>query len=256
MRFIAEQLRVNILSNMEYRVSFLVQVIFMILNDVMLLFFWWVIFQRFDNIAGWGQNDIFLLYAMSAGTYGVAYTIFGNALRLSSVIVEGQLDYYLALPKDVWLNVLISKSLASTIGDFVFGVGMCIAIFGFSYKVLLAIVFMMVAALILISTVTIVHSFSFFMGNAEQIAAVFSESLLNFSLYPISVFSLTIRALLYTAIPAAFISFIPVSLVQQFSFGLFASFIGVAVFGIWLSRRVFYAGLKRYESGNLLAPRM
>lgn len=256
MRFVVEQLRVNILSNMEYRVSFLIQVVFMVLNDVMLLFFWWIIFQRFDNIAGWGQKDIFLLYAMSAGTYGIAYTIFGNALRLSSLIVEGQLDYYLALPKDVWLNVLISKSLASTIGDFVFGVGMCFAIFGFSYRVLLAIVFMMVASLILISAVTIVHSLSFFMGNAEQIAAVFSESMLNFSLYPISVFSLSIRAILYTVIPAAFISFVPVSLVKEFSFGLFALFIGVAVFGIWLSRRVFYAGLKRYESGNLLAPRI
>lgn len=256
MRFVKEQLRVNILSNMEYRVSFLTQVIFMFLNDIMLLFFWWILFQRFDNIAGWQQQDVFLLYAVSAGTYGVAYTIFGNAGRLSNIIAEGQLDYYLALPKDVWLNVLISRSLASTIGDFFFGVVMCLAMFGLSAKVLAAVLFMLIAAVILTSAVTIVHSMTFYLGNAEQIAGVFSEALLSFSLYPISLFSLSLRVILYTAIPAAFVSFIPVTLIKQFSLPLFLVFAGVAAGSVWLSRRVFYSGLKRYESGNLMAPRM
>lgn len=255
-RFVREQLRVNVLCNMEYRVSFLTQVVFMFLNDILLLFFWWILFKRFDNIAGWRQNDIFLLYAMSAGAYGLAYTVFGNAIRLSSLIVEGQLDYYLALPKDVWLNVLISRSLASTIGDFIFGVAICTAIYGLSIKVLIAAFYMAIAALLLTSAVTIAHCMTFFMGNAEQVAAVFSEAMLSFSLYPISLFSLSIRVLLYTAIPAAFVSFIPVTLVREFSPILFAVFLGVTAFSVWLSRRVFYAGLKRYESGNLVAPRM
>ena len=255
-RFVKEQLRVNILSNMEYRVSFLTQVIFMFLNDIMLLFFWWVLFQRFDNVAGWQQQDVFLLYALSAGTYGVAYTVFGNAGRLSSIIAEGQLDYYLALPKDVWLNVLISRSLASTIGDFAFGVVLCLAVFGLSIKVLAAVLFMFIAAIILTSAVTIVHSLTFYLGNAEQIASVFSEAMLSFSLYPISLFSMALRVILYTAIPAAFVSFVPVTLIKGFSWPLFLVFVGVAVCSVYASRRVFYAGLKRYESGNLMAPRM
>jgi ABC-2 type transport system permease protein len=256
LRFIREQLRVNILSNMEYRVSFITQLVFMFVNDIMLLFFWWVLFQRFDSVAGWQQQDVFLLYAVSAGTYGVAYTIFGNTGRLSSIIAEGQLDYYLALPKDVWLNVLISRSLASTIGDFAFGVVLCLAVFGLSAKVLAAVLFMGIAAVILVSAVTMVHSLTFYLGNAEQIAGVFSEALLSFSLYPISLFSLTLRVILYTAIPAAFVSFVPVTLVKEFSLPLFLAFVAVAVGGVFLSRRVFYAGLKRYESGNLVAPRM
>ena len=256
LRFVQEQIRVNILSNMEYRVSFLTQVVFMFLNDIMLLFFWWVLFQRFDNVAGWQQQDVFLLYAVSAGTYGVAYTVFGNAGRLSSLIAEGQLDYYLALPKDVWLNVLISRSLASTIGDFVFGVVLCTAVFGLSTKVLAAVLFMFIAAVILTSAVTIVHCLTFYLGNAEQIASVFSEAMLSFSLYPISLFSVTLRVILYTAIPAAFVSFIPVTLIKEFSLPLFLVFLGVAIGSVWLSRWVFYRGLKRYESGNLLAPRM
>lgn len=255
-RFVLEQLRVNILSTMEYRVSFLTQVVFMFLNDVMLLFFWWVLFTRFETVAGWQQRDIFLLYAMFAGTFGVAYTIFGNASRLSTIIAEGQLDYYLALPKDVWLNVLISRSSASTIGDFVFGVTLCTMLFGFSAKVLFAVLCMCIAAVVYTSFVTIVHCLSFYMGNAEQIASVLAEAVLNFGLYPISIFSITIRVLLFTVVPVGFISYVPVSLVREFSWPVFGLLVAVAALAVWLSRKVFYAGLRRYESGNLVAPRM
>lgn len=255
-RFVLEQLRVNMLSAMEYRVSFLMQVFFMMLNDVLLLFFWWVLFQRFDQVAGWRQDDIFLLYAIGAGAFGLAFAVFGNATRLSSLIADGQLDYYLALPKDVWLNVLISRSSASTVGDVLFGVTLCVLLLGFSASLLMALFFMCLAALVYVSFVTIVHSLSFYIGNAEQIATVMTDSVLSFGLYPISLYSISVRVVLYTVIPAAFLSYVPVTLVRSFSWPLFAALCFAAVFGVWLSRRVFYAGLKRYESGNLVAPRM
>lgn len=243
------------LSNMEYRISFLIQVIFMLLNDIFLLFFWWVIFLRFESVAGWQQRDVFLLYAISAGTFGICHAVFGNAGRLSSIIVEGQLDYYLALPKDVWLSVLTSRSIASTLGDVLFGVIICAALLSW-LQVLLALFLMCIGAVFLAAVLSLVHSLTFFMGNAEQIASAFSEALLTFSLYPVSIFSVTIRVLLYTGIPAAFISFVPLSVLKSFSWPLLAGFMSVAVLAVVLSRLVFYRGLKRYESGNLVAPRM
>lgn len=256
LRFVAEQIRVNILSAMEYRVSFLTQVVFMILNDVLLLFFWWVMFNRFDHIAGWRQEDVFLLYAMVAGTFGLSSAVFGNAGRLSALIAEGQLDYYLSLPKDVWLNVLVSRSSTSSIGDFFFALALCIVLLPSVVQVLFAVLCMMIAAVLYTSLVSMVHSLSFYMGNAEQIASALSEAILTFGLYPISIFSITVRVILFTVIPVAFVSYIPVTLVRSFSWPLFSAFLAVAVFGVWLSRRIFGAGLKRYESGNLVAPRV
>ncbi|MDP3058703.1 MAG: ABC-2 family transporter protein, partial [bacterium] len=178
-RFVKEQLRVNILSAMEYRVSFLSQVLFMFLNDVLLLFFWWILFSKFDSVAGWQMKEVFLLYAMSAGAYGLAYAVAGNANRLSTIIAEGQLDYYLVLPKDVWLNVLISKSMISAVGDILFAVVLFIFVLGFSAKLLVALLCLIFASIILISFTTIVHSLTFFLGNAEQIASVLTEAMLS-----------------------------------------------------------------------------
>jgi ABC-2 type transport system permease protein len=256
LRYLKEQLRVNMLSNMEYRVSFLVQVFFMLLNDIFLLFFWWVIFLRFESVAGWQQRDVFLLYAISAGTFGLSHAVFGNAGRLSNIIVEGQLDYYLALPKDVWLSVLASRSIASTLGDVLFGITICALLLNSWVQVVFALILMSIGAVFLAAVLSLVHSLTFFMGNAEQIAAAFSEALLTFSLYPVSIFSVTVRVLLYTGIPAAFISFVPLSVLTRFSWPLLAGFVSVAVLTVIMSRFVFYRGLRRYESGNLVAPRM
>lgn len=256
LRYLREQMRVNLLANMEYRIPFLIQVTFMLLNDVFLLFFWWILFQRFDNIAGWQQSEVFLLYAFSAGAFGMAYAVFGNAGRLSNMIVEGQLDYYLALPRDTWLSVLASRSISSTIGDILFGLLVVIVIVQKPLLILAAVGLMMLAGLFFVSAVSTVHSLTFFLGNAEQLASSFSEALVSFSLYPVSIFSVGLRMVLHTILPAAFIGFVPVTLIRAFSWPLFLAMVGATVAAVALSRYVFYRGLRRYESGNLVAPRM
>ena len=42
----------NLLSAMEYRISFLVLVVFMIINDCFLLMIWYFFFERFHTIRG------------------------------------------------------------------------------------------------------------------------------------------------------------------------------------------------------------
>ena len=64
-------------------------------------------------------SDMFLLFGIVATGYGLAFTFFGNALQLSRVIAQGQLDYYLALPRGVLLNVLGRVVLQSAPEPFV-----------------------------------------------------------------------------------------------------------------------------------------
>jgi len=256
LRFVSEHFRVNLLSAMEYRIPFLTQVVFMALNNVFLLFFWWVIFTRFDYIAGWQQRDVFLLYAVSAGSYGLATAFCGNVTRLSDMISEGQLDYYLALPRDVWLNVMISRSSVSSIGDFLFGLGMCMLLYGFSAKLLVAILVMVLSALVLLSVLSVVHSLTFFIGNANQFAEIFVSAIVSIAVTPPNLFPLSVRMILFTLIPAGFVTYIPASLIRDFSIPMFLVLFLGALMMLAAARKVFHLGLKRYESGNLLGQRM
>lgn len=100
------------------------------------------------------------------------------------------------------------------------------------------------------------QSLAFFIGNSESLSDQVTNSLIHFATYPAAIFHGGIKAVLFTLIPAGFINTIPVRVVREFDpvfFGLTALAATVFVVGGWL---VFRAGLRRYESGNLMQVRM
>ena len=48
---------------------------------------------------------------------------FGNVNQLARIIAQGELDYYLALPKNVLLHVLVSRMDLPALGDILFSAG-------------------------------------------------------------------------------------------------------------------------------------
>jgi ABC-2 type transport system permease protein len=58
--------------------------------------------------------------------------------------------------------------------------------------------------------------------------------------------------LLFTIIPAGFISFVPLQLLHRFTWPLLAAMIGFTVVITLVATCIFQLGLRRYESGNLL----
>ena len=51
-RFVWEHFKFNLAAAMEYKAGFVSQVVFMLLNDMFLLFFWWIVFRRVSSIGG------------------------------------------------------------------------------------------------------------------------------------------------------------------------------------------------------------
>jgi viologen exporter family transport system permease protein len=96
----------------------------------------------------------------------------------------------------------------------------------------------------------IAGSLAFWMGSAEAAAFQAQQAVITFSWYPGAMFHGWLRVLLFTAIPAGFISHIPVELLRSFDPTPFMGLIGIASAG--LAGGVFRIGLKRYESGNLV----
>lgn len=58
LRFIGVYLVANLQAAMEYRVAFCVQIITMIANDSLWLFFWWIYFRQFPLVHGWQSTNI------------------------------------------------------------------------------------------------------------------------------------------------------------------------------------------------------
>jgi ABC-2 type transport system permease protein len=255
-RLVQGYLRHNLMSAMAYRGAFVLQVAGMLLNDAMLLFFWWVLFNRLPTLRGWDLAGVMTLYGIVAFGFGVANVVCGNGFLVARVIASGDLDYYLALPADPLVHLLVSRMSLSAWGDILFGlVVFLVAAPGQWGSLPLFLLLGLIAGLILVAFSVLVGSLAFWVGNADSLTAQAINALITFSLYPVEIFPGVVRVLLYFLIPAAFVGSIPAGLLSDFDWGRLAMLV-VFTAGIALAARgVFQWGLRRYESGNLVTLR-
>lgn len=249
-------LRHNLMSAMAYRGAFIMQVVGMILNDVVILFFWWVLFTRIPVLGGWSMMQVMILYGLVAFAFGLGNIVCGNGILVARAVVRGELDYYLALPADPLVHLLVSRMHLSAWGDLLFGLAVFLLVDPNRWLHLpLFLLVGTLAALIFVAFSVLVGSLAFWVGNADNLAGQAINALITFGMYPIEIFPGAVQWLLYTLIPAAFIGSMPARLLTDFSPGQLGILVGVTVGLILLARLVFFLGLRRYESGNLVVAR-
>jgi ABC-2 type transport system permease protein len=238
---------------MEYRVSFLTQAIMMMINNAIYFVFWVLFFDRFKQVGNWSMNDMFLLFGIVTTGFGLAFALFGNGPRLASLIEQGQMDYYLSLPRNALLHALASRSSLSAVGDIVFGILMfCLAGHFTGVSILAWIVCTLMVCAIMVAYVSLVGSMAFWLGRASILSDQTVNALLTFSMYPSKIFDGVVRFLLFTVIPAGFVAELPVEIVKDLNgwkLVWLTCFTLVILLG---SISFFHRGLKRYESGNLM----
>ena len=112
--------------------------------------------------------------------------------------------------------------------------------------------FCITGALIFASVLVTFHALSFYAGNTEGLAQTVTEFFISFSIYPEGIFNNAVKYVLYTVIPVAFIVYIPAKVLNQFSLFMLLEVLGVTLIWIVIAYTMFYKGLKKYESGNLI----
>ena len=249
-------LRHNLMSAMAYRGAFFLQVFGMVLNNTMLLFFWWVLFEQLPSLQGWDLGQVMMLFAVLALGFGMANVVCGNAFVVARIIVRGDLDYYLALPADPLVHLLVSRMSISAWGDMAFGLVIYLVAAPDPWRSLpLFLLLGVLAGLVMVSFGVLVGSLAFWVGNADNLASQAVNALIPFGLYPIEIFPGAVQWLLYTLIPAAFVGSMPAGLLSDFSWGRLGLMLAFTAGLTLVARLVFQWGLRRYESGNLVVVR-
>ena len=253
---IAAYLRHNLMAAMEYRAAFLMQVLGMALNNVIFLFFWWVLFTRLPSIRGWTMPMVSTIYGLVALSFGLANALFGNCMRITSIIVTGDLDYYLALPADPLIHVIVSRTHISAWGDAISGLGIFLFLVpGSLPRLPLFLAYSLLGALIFVGFFVIIGSLAFFVTQSQDLTSYFMNAMISFSLYPIDIFPRLVRLLLYTLLPAAMVGTVPAQLLYHFDWRWLLTMVGFTALILLLARGIFALGLRRYESGNRVTVR-
>ena len=252
--FVRHLVGVNLASAMEYRASFITQIVGMFLNNGIYFIFWLLFFDKFGAVRGYDINQIYLLFAIVALGFGLGTMFAGNTgASLAGLIAQGRLDYYLPLPRNLLLHIIFSRMSISAIGDVTFGLVAYLFTGRFHpVEIILFLLTSLLAASLYVGYGVLVGSMAFFMGNAQHFSMQASNALITFALYPNTLFAGGTRLLLYTLIPAAFVGAMPVEVVTGRDWRLLLWLAAGAAFFCTLGALVFYTGLRRYESGSAI----
>jgi len=258
MKLLKKYFLFNLSAGMEYRISFLIQVFGMFLNNSAFIFFWLILFERVGgDIKGYGFDDVMFLWALAALGYGLTQIFMGNSRYISSIIYKGELDVYLLQPRAVLPNMVCSRMNTAGWGDITYGIILYVLTQGADpLKALMFVFFSVLMAVVFTAVRIIYHSLTFFLGNAEQFAGTVTEMIIMFILYPGSIFSGPSTWILHTVIPSALVAWIPAELFVQFDLKKFLILMIADVSIVFLSIIVFRTGLKRYSSGNRMGTRL
>src|SRR5262245_44274272 len=82
----------NLKAALALRSAFVIQVVFMALNNLVFFVFWWALMGRVTTIRGWGLGDIQMLFGLVAAAFGLTITFAGGVRHLGRFIDDGDLD--------------------------------------------------------------------------------------------------------------------------------------------------------------------
>jgi len=214
----AAYVRFNLRAHLEYRGAFFSQVVSMFINDGAWVAFWILFFRRFPVLHGWTVTDVISLWAVVTAGFGLAFGIMGNAFQLASSIAQGEIDVWLLQPRAVLPHMLLGRSAPSAWGDALFGFVVYLGFVRPDWPHAFVFVFMsLIVGVVFIGFAVLCGSLSFFVGHAGALADQWRNALISFSTYPPTLFQGAVKVLLYTAIPAGFVSYLPVEALRSMS---------------------------------------
>ena len=253
-RFAAALLTTTLKASLMLRGAFALQVAFMVLNNLTFFVFWWLLMRRVPVIRGWQLADVQLLFGIVAAAFGLAVTVAGGVRNIGRLIDEGELDTLLVQPQPVLLHAWGLRSQASGFGDLLSGLGFIIWSGHASWSTMPCVGLIVVAsALLFIASGTVFFSLAFWLGNVDTLARQLWELLVTFALYPEPLFGGAMRLILFTLIPAGWVGWVPVRLIQEMSLGTLLLLAGAACAYMAIAVVVFSHGLRRYNSGSRFA---
>lgn len=256
MRVCGLSIKYNIMREMLNKVTFLTNILFMILNDGTFIVQWVILLRLKDNVGGYTMREIMLLWGLAASSFGLSRILFARVFSLPELIMNGKLDSYLVQPKNILLSVMTSATDISAIGDLIYGL-LIMCIFGFSVKrFILFLLFTVTGAMIMTSFALLMGSLSFWFVRAEMFGNHMVGSMVSFSTYPDGIFKGVARFLLYNVVPVGMAIYLPVHIMIEFDMAKLLEVLMYMALLIVAAVIVFYRGLRRYSSSSLMGARM
>ena len=256
-RLVWVYLRVGVITELQYRANFVLQVIQSLLSLATALAGLAVIFSHTDRLGGWRPEELLALlgvYFLVGGAIG--FMLQPSMQRLMEDVRQGTLDFTLTKPADSQLLVSIRQVQIWRVVDVVMGVAVltvALARLGHAVGTMEALAF----AVALLSGGAIIYSFyiilstlTFWFVRVDNILVVF-QSMYQAGRWPVGIYPPWLRWTLTLLVPVAFATTVPAeALTGRLTAETLATGVALAVVMLTASRWFWKRGVKRYSGAS------
>lgn len=205
----------SIRGEMQYRASFIMQILFGFLFQTVGFIFVAVILTRFDAVGGWGLWEVGVLYGIRLTAHGLWTASANQLFRFDQIVQEGEWDRFLIRPVPIWAQLMFTQFRIPPLGEVVSGVvllGIALASVDIEWTPVL-VLFLMLAVIggTLIDGAFQLGAASFTFRYLETLPlrVVFDDLQGRFGSYPTSIFERPLRMFMTWIIPMAFMAWVP-----------------------------------------------
>lgn len=248
-------LKLHILSQLEYKSSFIISFIAQIFVYFTYYFIIIALFQKFNNINGFNMYEVLLCFSIINFGYSINETFFRGVDRFENLIINGTLDRLLLRPVNVLFQVMcnevdlvkISRIIQSII-ILIISLTKLNIIWNIS-KIILLILMLLGSILIFFGIFVLMASYCFITVQGLEVKNLFTDGGKHVAQYPIGIFSKSFKFIFTFIIPYAFINYYPLLYFLDKNNNIFYYFSPLLII-IYLIPCLysFKVGLKRYNS--------
>jgi len=213
-RAYSEFWRLNFLTLIEYKGNFFIWLLFSFVYHGVAIGAIWVTMTRFPSMMGWSYQEVFFLYTLFMLGHTPNNTLFFTVGNVPELIREGTFDRYLvrplnplfqvlSAPGQIWPDELALALVFFAIAQAVVHLQWSIATVGLLLAAMIGGAFIDFAVQLVVATL----AFWFIRLDALRWVVMSLEN--DFTRYPLSIYSRSVRIVLGYVFPFAFMNYFP-----------------------------------------------
>ncbi|HLJ84501.1 MAG TPA: ABC-2 family transporter protein [Candidatus Eremiobacteraceae bacterium] len=206
--------RLNFLTLIEYKGNFFIWLLFSFVYHGVAIGAIWVTMTRFPSMMGWTYQEVFFLYTLFMLGHTLNNTLFFTVGNVPELIREGTFDRYLvrplnplfqvlSAPGQIWPDELALALVFFAIAQAVVHLQWSIATVGLLFAAMIGGAFIDFAVQLVVATL----AFWFIRLDALRWVVMSLEN--DFTRYPLSIYTRSVRIVLGYVFPFAFMNYFP-----------------------------------------------
>ncbi len=207
----------HVRSQMEYRAAFWIDRIAQIITYFSSFSVIWLLVARFNTLAGWGLEDLTLLFAFHILGYSIGAAMSFTQMRdLEERVRLGTFDTLLTKPFSPWAYMVFSGFNLGYVGHLLLGVGLmawALLTAHVEWSIGSAIYFILSilsAAMVTGALLTIIGTTALIWVRSNHLYSLYF-GFWELSRYPLNIFPGAIQAVMLTIVPLGFMAAVPVA---------------------------------------------